>query len=271
MNLSESFLTALDSILANKMRSILTMLGVIIGVAAVIALMAIGNGVSATVTSEITSIGTNLMSVSPDMENSGGYPPLSVGDVEALADRLNAPAVTAVAPACRAARRWFYGGESLNTTVNGVTANYLEVSNLADFQAGDGLTQNDVDTKARVAVLGSGVTDLFGDEYPVGQGDQNQRRDYEVVGVLASRAAAWRQPGRQRLHAAHHGPEPPLPGADAHRPARRSAASPPQAASETQADAAIDQITEILRAEHKIARGDDDDFQIFSQTDCWRL
>ena len=73
MNLTESLLTATDSIMAHKMRSILTMLGVIIGVAAVIALMAIGNGVTASVTGELTSIGTNLITVSPDLENSGGY------------------------------------------------------------------------------------------------------------------------------------------------------------------------------------------------------
>lgn len=72
MNLSESFLTALDSLLANKLRSVLTMLGVIIGVAAVIALMSIGNGVNASITGEIQSIGTNLISVSTDFDNSGG-------------------------------------------------------------------------------------------------------------------------------------------------------------------------------------------------------
>ena len=73
MNISESFLTALDSILANKMRAVLTMLGVIIGVASVIALLAIGNGFSEDITGQISSIGTNLISISTDRDGSGGY------------------------------------------------------------------------------------------------------------------------------------------------------------------------------------------------------
>ena len=74
------------------MRSILTMLGVIIGVASVIALLAIGNGFSENITSEITSIGTNLISISTDCDNSGGYPALSLDDVDALSDPANVPA-----------------------------------------------------------------------------------------------------------------------------------------------------------------------------------
>src|SRR5688572_5533243 len=96
MNLTESFLTALDSLRASKLRSSLTMLGVIIGVAAVIALLSVGNGVSASITSEIQSIGTNLIVITTDAENSDGYPALSLADVEALADPLNAPAVSQV-------------------------------------------------------------------------------------------------------------------------------------------------------------------------------
>ena len=89
MNFNESFLTALDSISANKLRSVLTMLGVIIGVAAVIALLAIGNGFSESITEDINSIGTNLISLSTDRDNSGGYQALSLDDVEALANPLN--------------------------------------------------------------------------------------------------------------------------------------------------------------------------------------
>ena len=86
MNLSESFLTAVDSLLANKLRAVLTMLGVIIGVASVIALMAIGNGVNQSITGEIQSIGTNLIILVTDYDNSGGYQALSLSDVEALSD-----------------------------------------------------------------------------------------------------------------------------------------------------------------------------------------
>ncbi len=96
MDLEESFLTAVDSLLANKMRAVLTTLGVIIGVAAVIALMSIGNGVSASITDEIQSIGTNLISITTDADNSDGFPALSLSDVAALSDPLQVPAVTEV-------------------------------------------------------------------------------------------------------------------------------------------------------------------------------
>ena len=96
MNLMESFLTAMDSLRANKLRSVLTMLGVIIGVAAVIALLAIGNGVTASVTDEIQAIGTNILSISTNFDNSDGYPTLSNDDVEALSDPLNVPSVAQV-------------------------------------------------------------------------------------------------------------------------------------------------------------------------------
>ena len=95
MNLRE-LLTALDALLANKLRAVLTMLGVIIGVAAVIALVSIGNGLDAFITGEIQSIGSNLLFVTTDSENSGGYPALSLDDVEALSDPFNAPALAAV-------------------------------------------------------------------------------------------------------------------------------------------------------------------------------
>lgn len=162
MNLSESFFTALDSLLANKLRAVLTMLGVIIGVAAVIALMSIGNGVSASITSEIQSFGTNLITISTDFDNSEGYPALSNSDVDALANPLNAPSVTRVAASVQVPQEVVYEGRSMQTTVVGVTANYFEVNNLTDFTAGDTLTQSDVDTSARVAVLGAeAAAELF--------------------------------------------------------------------------------------------------------------
>ena len=78
MNLTESLLTAFDSLTTNKMRAVLTMLGVIIGVAAVIALLSIGNGVSASIESEIQAIGSNLITIMTDTDNSGGYQALSM-------------------------------------------------------------------------------------------------------------------------------------------------------------------------------------------------
>ncbi len=112
MNISESFFTALDSLLANKLRSVLTMLGVIIGVASVIALMAIGNGVNQSITGEIQSIGTNLIILVTDYDNSGGYQALSLSDVEALSDSFNAPAVSAVSAVAQTTQELVNGGNN---------------------------------------------------------------------------------------------------------------------------------------------------------------
>ncbi len=129
MNIVESLLTALDSILANKMRAVLTMLGVIIGVASVIALMSIGNGFSESITGEITSIGTNLLSINTDRDNSGGYPALSLDDVEALSNPINAPAISEVSAIVGGNQTVVFSGESVDTRVAGVSGNYLAMNN----------------------------------------------------------------------------------------------------------------------------------------------
>jgi len=266
MNLSESFLTALDSLLANKMRAVLTMLGVIIGVAAVIALMAIGNGVSESITGEISSIGTNLILIMPDMENSGGYLPLSLADVEALSDPLRAAALSQVAASVQGNQEVVYGGASINTTVAGVTANYLTVNNQTEFQSGDDLTQNDLDNNARVAVLGAeAAADLFPDEYPIGKAVKINGVSYQVVGVLEPSGSAMNNTDGDVY----------LPLTTAQKrlyPSRTRSGEKAvslitaQAASEEQTDEAVEQVTRILREQHDIAYAADDDFSILSQT-----
>ncbi|HQF71354.1 MAG TPA: ABC transporter permease, partial [Promineifilum sp.] len=162
MNLSESLLTALDSLRSNKLRAALTMLGVIIGVAAVIALLSIGNGVSASINDQINAIGTNLILISTDRDNSDGYPTLTLSDVATLADPLRAPDVADVAASVGGSFAVTAGGNSSRSSISGVTANYFPVNNIDDFAAGDVLTENDIDTQARVAVLGWQVAeDLF--------------------------------------------------------------------------------------------------------------
>jgi putative ABC transport system permease protein len=267
MNLTESLLTALDSIWAHKLRSALTMLGVIIGVAAVIALMAIGNGVSASITGEITSIGTNLISVSPDPEQSGGYPALSLDDAEALADPLRAPAINAVAASATGNREVLYGGNSVSAIVAGVTADYLAVSNLADFQAGDGLTQADMDNKARVAVLGTGVTEeLFDGANPIGREIKIGGASYEVVGVLAEQGQTLAGNPDDNIYI-------PITTAQARlypdrtRAGRHAVSSIViQAASEDLADEAVEQINATLRETHGLSDDEENDFQTISQT-----
>jgi len=267
MNLSESFLTALDSLMANKLRAVLTMLGVIIGVAAVIALMSIGNGVSDSITGEIESIGTNLIVVSTDLDNSGGYQTLSMADVEAIKDKLRAPAISEVSAVVQGNQEVIHAGNSVQTIVSGVTDNYLSVNNLAEFQSGDGLTVNDIETNARVAVLGSDAAyDLFGSSYPVGESVKIGGASYEVVGVLASSGSGFvNNDGNVYV---------PISTAQSRLYNQRTrngdkaiSTISVQAASTDQTDAALEQITEILREEHDISYASDDDFSMFSQSD----
>lgn len=267
MNLSESFITALDSLMANKLRAILTMLGVIIGVAAVIALMSIGNGVSESITGEIESIGTNLIVVSTDTDNSGGYQALSMADVEALENPLRAPDISQVAATVQGNQEVVHAGKSVQTAVSGVTANYLLVNNLDEFQSGDGLTQNDMETAARVTVLGSDAAyDLFGESYPIGESVKISGVSYEVVGVLAPSGSGFTSnDGNVYV---------PLTTAQSRLSNQRTRSGEKavstisvQAASSEQTDAALEQITEVLRDEHGISYASDDDFSLFSQSD----
>lgn len=267
MNLTESFLTALDSINANKLRSVLTMLGVIIGVAAVIALLAIGNGFTASITEDITSLGTNLLSISTERDNSGGYPALSLKDVEALSNPLNAPAVAQVAASAQVNEQVVFGGESVQTSITGITSNYLEINNLQEMQLGDGLTQADLDTKARVAVLGAEIAaTLFGDLYPIGQSIKINGVSYEVIGVMVESGGGIGGNTDDNVYIPLTTIQARL-YTDRTRTGQKAVSSiSVQAASSEQVADAVEQVTETLRREHQIGFGEEDDFSIFDQS-----
>jgi putative ABC transport system permease protein len=229
--------------------------------------MAIGNGFSQDITDQITSIGTNLISVSTDFDGSGGYPALSISDVEALSDPDNVPSVSEITAKIDGSRIVVFGGESMNTTVSGVMANYLAMNSLDEFQLGDGLTQNDIDTSARVAVLGAGIaSDLFGSEFPIGEQVRINGVGYEVVGVLEESGGGLAgftddtvyiplTTSQSRLYT------------DRTRTGEKIVTSiTAQAASSEQVEDAINDVTRVLRNQHGINYGDDDDFQIFDQS-----
>ncbi len=267
MNISESLLSAIDSLRANKMRAILTMLGVIIGVAAVIALLSIGNGVSASINSEISAMGTNLILISTNTENSDGYPALSLSDVEALSDPLRAPDVGQVAASVQASASVTTPGTSARPSITGITANYFAVNNLTDFEAGDGLTQTDIDTRARVAVLGAGLAeDLFPDSYPVGQVIKIDGTSYEVVGVLAASGGGSSNTD-DSLYLPISTAQSRLSNERTRNGARAISSITATSATAEQNSAALEQIAEVLREEHGIVYADDDDFSLISQTD----
>lgn len=269
MNISESFLSALDSLLANKLRSALTMLGVIIGVAAVIALLSLGNGFSAYITNEIQAIGTNLIVVIPNTEVTDGALTLTADDAAALADPALAPAIARVSATVQGNQLVSYGNLEDNTTVQGVSADHFLINNL-EMDEGNSITENDLLGRTRVAVLGNGIAQtLFGDNnvYPIGENVKINGASYEVIGVVAERGGPPGVSGnddvfiplttaQSRLY--------PLRTPDGKRAVSTISV---QAVNEESVDAAIDQVTEILRGRHNIAYSADDDFRIFSQSD----
>src|SRR5512143_3091997 len=128
MNIGQAVLEALESLSANKLRASLTILGIVIGVAAVIAMVSVGRGAQATITDSINGIGTNLVFVfrggSQDVRNPK---PITLGDAEAIADPFQAPSVVAVAPVIQDNGKVTYGRESTTTSITGVTPIYASV------------------------------------------------------------------------------------------------------------------------------------------------
>jgi putative ABC transport system permease protein len=268
MNIWESFLTASDSILANKMRAVLTMLGVIIGVAAVIALVSLGDGLNASITSDIQSIGTNLIFVTTDTENSNGRPALSLEDAEAIADPLNVPAVVDAAASVQGTQQVVFNGLEETATVLGVTANYFGINNITDLTYGDFLTEADIDGKGRVAVIGATVaSELFGETYPVGQSLKINGVSYEVVGVLTEVGEDLTGSEDENVYIPISTAQSRLYTYRTRTGAKAVTMITAQAVNEDQMDTAVEQITLLLRDLHDITYAGDDDFTIINQAD----
>src|SRR5438045_6254952 len=176
MKIYDSFRSALQSLVTNKLRSALTMLGVIIGVASVIAMVAVGNGPSAQVQATILSLGSNLITVTPanlsdqGLKGAGAQSQnLTEADMRALQDQLGG-SIKAI-EAEQGAGRWQVtaAGQNWNTNVTGVTESYPQVRDWA-LDSGDFFTTSDLNVNAQVAVIGSTTaSNLFGDGDAVGQ------------------------------------------------------------------------------------------------------
>jgi putative ABC transport system permease protein len=272
MNIAESIRIALRSLAANKLRSSLTMLGVIIGVAAVIALMSIGRGAQAAIDSQINSMGTNLLFVSPGSTNQSGVrtaqgsaQTLTYEDALALKDPVNLPSVAGVAPQVQAFGQVVYQANNVNTPIVGVTADYGPVRNYT-VQEGDFITDANVQGKSAVAILGVNVAStLFTDgQDPVGQSVRINNIPFKVTGVLTSKGGSGFGSQDDQVLV-------PITTAMARLSRNRSGAGnviqqiSVQVVDAKQIDAAIQQISEVLRVRHNIRY--DDDFTIRSQQD----
>ena len=189
--------TALSSLGANKLRAGLTLLGIVIGVAAVISLMAIGRGVQQTITERIQLLGTNLLFVRPGESSTrgvgggqGSAATLTIDDAYALQDSPFAPSVSAVAPETSTSAQLVVGRKNTSTTVIGVTPEYQYVRNFP-VELGQFIGPGHVESNAMVAVLGSNVArDLYGFRSPVGQNVRINGRRFEVIGVLEEKGGS---------------------------------------------------------------------------------
>jgi len=178
----------------NKMRSTLTVLGVVIGVAAVISLMSVGRGSQAIITNNIEAMGTNLLFVSPGASSQegirgalGSAGTLTLEDAEAISDSTLAPSVVAVAPQVNSFVQVVAGRQNTRTQVVGVTPEYQPVRNFPLAQ-GNFISASQVRSRAKVVVLGSSVSEtLFGLRSPVGESVKLNGTQYKVIGVLESK------------------------------------------------------------------------------------
>ena len=261
---------AVSSLTAHTMRTVLTMLGIVIGVAAVIALVGVGTGAQAQVVSQFQSLGSNLVTVTAmpsfGFSQSGlqqSSRTLTMKDVSAI--KSLATSVSVVAPLYSTNATVTYGGSTTSTTINGVTEEYATVRNTT-VTRGRFLTQEDNDNVAMVVVLGTSVVeDLFGSSEvnAIGETVRINRQNYEVIGVLKSKGQSGPQNQDDVIMMPLRTAQLKLGGAGTNTV--RSINLQVRTADEM--DLAQAQVTAILRSLHGLATGADNDFLVQNQAD----
>ncbi|UYN90078.1 MAG: ABC transporter permease [Anaerolineales bacterium] len=265
MNYLNSFVVALESLAANKLRSALTVLGIVIGVAAVIAMLAVGRGAQSTITGTIEGIGTNLLFVMSGGNSDVTNPkPLTLTDAQALQDSFAAPSVIGVAPMMQGSATVTAQGESTSTVLDAVTPDYGWVRNV-ELSEGEFINEAHILSRSAVVVLGPDVAEeLFGRrDGVVGETVRIEGQPFRVIGLTVSKGGSGFTNEDNRAIV-------PLTTAQA-RLLRRSTPNRVdmiivQAASSDAVPQASEEIGAILRARHRTGIGADD-FRIFNQQD----
>ena len=268
MIFSSLFETAWHALATHRMRSFLTMLGMVIGVAAVILMMAIGEGAQVMVRESIKSMGSNLFIIMSGASTSGGArvpsgsaPTLTFDDAEAIS---NLEDVLAAAPVSSGSAQLIYNGINWSTSVYGTTPDYVVVRDWP-MESGGFFNEADVRSGARVAVIGQVVVrELFGDEDPIGKIIRIKQAPFEVIGVVAAKGQSLDgrdqddivmvpiSSAQQKIHS------------NAIRNRVRFIMA--QAVSEKSMGIAESTITELLRSRHRIGMAQDDDFSVRNLT-----
>jgi putative ABC transport system permease protein len=270
MSIFQTILEALESLTANKMRSSLTVLGIIIGVAAVISMMAIGQGAQSSITGQINGIGTNVIFVSAGnrQQDVRNVRPLTLADAEAIADPLEAPNVINVAPYIQTSVDVSTGSETSAVTITGVTPAYADVAN-DEVTEGEYINQDQLLARSAVALIGTDTADkLFGrKENLVGQTVRIAGQPFYISGVLKSKGGSGFGSQDNRIVV-------PLTTAQSRlvqrTPHDRVDAIEAQASTSDTVNQASDEISQILRTRHRTEVGLDD-FTIFTQASILRV
>ena len=275
MTFTQSILEALESLNGNKMRSGLTVLGIVIGVAAVIAMLAVGNGAQASITGSISSIGTNLLFVfSGSAEGPPGGPgsgrsgnndrPLTLTDAEAIADPFAAPSVELVAPAIQGNGTLTYAGENSTTTISGVTPDYAVVRNM-ELAEGEFINEEHILGRMSVVVLGpESAIAIFGHaDGIVGETIRIEGQPFRVIGVTVAK-------GGGAFGSEDNAAYLPFTTAQARLIKRGSLDEVDvifiQATTAEAVPLAADEVSNIIRQRHRTPIGVDD-FSVFTQQD----
>ena len=265
MNTTNLLKIALRALANNKLRGFLTMLGIIIGVASVITMLAIGQGSKRSIQAQISEMGSNMIMIQPGADMRGGVrqdasamETLKLQDYEDIVNETRY--VSATSPSVNSSGPGIYGANNAPTTVYGISPDYMEIRRY-EVEDGDMFSDQDVQTAAKVCVIGKTVVDnLFpGGENPVGKVIRFQKLPFRVVGVLKSKGynsmgmdqddlilAPYTTIQKKILAITH------LQGITC------------SALKEEYTDQAIDEISEILRRNHRLRETDDDDFTIRS-------
>ena len=268
MLIGEIISVALGALRANKLRSLLTMLGIVIGVAAVIAMIALGNGAQKAVKDRISALGTTLLTVMPGQAfgmggiRQGDQTKMTMDDAKAIED--HAEHIIAVQPEMQRQLQIQYNNRNANTSIIGTTANYLEVRKY-ELDAGKMFTPAHDAARARVAVIGPAVAQLLGFDNPIALvGEQVRIRgiQFDVIGVLKSKGqgGGFGNPDEQVLIPINTARFRAM-GTDRLRSINVLASS------EDDIPLAMAEIQKVLRREHRLRPGKEDDFNIRNQSD----
>jgi len=268
MNVIQNIKTALKGIAVNKMRSGLTMLGIMIGVGAVIAMVSIGSGASSSVTSRIQSLGSNLLMVMPGMGGNqagarqamGTATTLTNEDAQAVEDEV--PTVKFVSPQFSSSTQVVYSNQNINTQITGVTSEYEEVHNF-HVEFGQFISSGDETGQSRVAVLGqNAVADLFeSGEDPISKTIKIKNIPFKVVGVMELKGEAAMQSPDDSIFIPLSTAQNRVFGED------RLQSIYVQVKNEEEMDLASDQIEALLLNRHNIGDSSEADFRIMNQAD----